>query len=238
MAMAQVGVAHGHGDVFMPHQLFHCGEVDSGHDKPTGKGMPQVMKGHVGHPAATARSYKHVAKVAVWGPLVIQKHGRCGRRCGRARSTFPANMGNERRAGCEATTELTTKPESSMMLQSVWRTKRSIDMTSDSGLISQDSDDPQARQEVLDERHQMQQTPRRVTNPDALETLERESRQRTDHLGSFLVGYPMQQALDSAALQAEQAQLVSQWPKPLKNDGKVQVRVRTAQGLAVPVWVA
>ena len=110
-------------------------------------------------------------------------------------------------------------------------------MTSDSGLISQDSDYPKAIQEVLDELHELQQTPRLVTNPDALETLEREIRQCTDHLGSLLVGYHLQQALDSAALQAEQAQLVSQWPKPLKNDGKVQVRVHTAQGLAVPVWV-
>ncbi len=110
-------------------------------------------------------------------------------------------------------------------------------MTSDSGLISQDSDYPKAIQDVLDELHELQQTPRLVTNPDALETLEREIRQCTDHLGSLLVGYHLQQALDSAALQAEQAQLVSQWPKPLKNDGKVQVRVHTAQGLAVPVWV-
>jgi len=125
-----------------------------------------------------------------------------------------------------------------MMLQSLWRTKRRIDMTSDSGLIRQDSDYPKAIQEVLDELHQMQQTPRLVMSPDALETLAREMRQRTDHLGSFLVGYHLQQALDAAALQAEQAQLVRQWPKPLKNDGKVQVRVRTAQGLAVPVWVA
>jgi len=110
-------------------------------------------------------------------------------------------------------------------------------MTSDSGLISQDSDYPKAIQDVLDELHELQQTPRLVTNPDALETLEREIRQCTDHLGSLLVGYHLQQALDSAALQAEQAQLVSQWPKPLKNEGKVQVRVHTAQGLAVPVWV-
>jgi hypothetical protein len=51
-----------------------------------------------------------------------------------------------------------------------------------------------------------------------------------------LVGSHLQQALDAAALQAEQAQLVRQWPTPLKHDGKVQVRVRTAQGLAVPVW--
>jgi len=76
-----------------------------------------------------------------------------------------------------------------------------------------------------------------VTSPEDLEALEQEIRQRTDHLGSLLVGYHLQQALDSAALQAEQAQLVRQWPKPLKNDGKVQVRVRTVQGLAVPVWV-
>ena len=110
-------------------------------------------------------------------------------------------------------------------------------MTSDSGLIRQDSDYPKAIQEVLDELHELQQTPRLVTNPDALETLEREIRQRTDRLGSLLVGYHMQQALDSAALQAAQAQLVRQWPKSLTNDGKVQVRVRTAQGLAVPVWV-
>ena len=77
-------------------------------------------------------------------------------------------------------------------------------MTSDSGLISQESDYPQAIQAVLDELHQMQQTPRLVTNLDALETLEREIRQRTDHLGSLLVGYHLQQALDAAALQAEQ----------------------------------
>ena len=81
----------------------------------------------------------------------------------------------------------------------------------------------------------MQQTPRLVTSPEELEALEREIRQRTDRLGSLLVGHHLQQALDSAALQAEQEQLVSQWPKPLKNDGKVKVRVRTAQGHTVPV---
>ena len=67
--------------------------------------------------------------------------------------------------------------------------------------------------------------------------MEQEIRQRTDHLGSLLVGYHIQQALDSAALQAEQERLVSQWPQSLKNDGRVKVRVRTAQGHTVPVWV-
>src|SRR5262249_14856302 len=124
-----------------------------------------------------------------------------------------------------------------MMLQSSWRTKRSMDMTSDSGLASQDTDYTREIQEVLDELQQMQQTPRLVTSPDALEALEREIRRRTDHLGSLLVGSHLQQAMDSTALQAEQERLVRQWAQPLQNDGKGKVVVRTAQGLAVPLWV-
>ena len=104
-------------------------------------------------------------------------------------------------------------------------------MTSDSGLASQDTDYTRDIQAVLDELHQMQQTPRLVTSPEELEALEREIRQRTDRLGSLLVGSHLQQALDAAALQAEQERLVRQWPKPLKNDGKVQVRVRTLPGV-------
>ncbi len=110
-------------------------------------------------------------------------------------------------------------------------------MTSDSGLIRQHTDYPQAIQEVLDNLHQMQPTPQLVTNPEEFEALERDIRQHTDHLGSLLVGHHLQQSLDADALQAEQDLLVSQWPKALKNDGRVTVWVRTAQGLAVPVWV-
>jgi hypothetical protein len=110
-------------------------------------------------------------------------------------------------------------------------------MTSDLGLTNQDSDDARYIQEVLNELRQMQETPRLVTSPHELEALEREIRQRTDRLGSLLVGHHLQLALDAAALQAEQEQLVRQWPKPLKNDGRVQVGIRTAQGHTVPVWV-
>jgi hypothetical protein len=124
-----------------------------------------------------------------------------------------------------------------MMLQRTVSKQRSIDMTSEVGLTSPDTDYTKHIQEVLHELRQMEQTPRRVSSPDELEALEREIRQRTDRLGSLLVGYHMQQALDAAPLQAEQAQLVRQWPKLLKNDGRVKVWIRTAQGLAVPVWV-
>src|SRR5215813_14385883 len=124
-----------------------------------------------------------------------------------------------------------------MMLQRTMSKQRSIAMTSEAGLMSQDTDYTRLIQEVLNELRQMEQTPRLVSSPGELEALEREIRQRTDRLGSLLVGYHMQQALDAAPLQAEQAQLVSHWPKPLKNDGKVKVWIRTAQGLAVPVWM-
>ena len=110
-------------------------------------------------------------------------------------------------------------------------------MTSDSGSTRQDTDYTRHIQEALHELHQLQQTPRLVTSPDELETLEREIRQHTDRLGSLLVGHHLQRALDSAALQAEQEQLVRQWPQPLKNDGRVKVGIRTAHGMAVSVWV-
>src|SRR4029453_2823309 len=97
-------------------------------------------------------------------------------------------------------------------------------MTMDSGLPSQNTDYAKHIQEVLDELHQMQQSPRLGTSPDALDALEREVRQRTDRLGSLLVGHPLQHPLDSAALQAEQAQLVHHWPTPLKKDGRVEGR--------------
>ena len=56
-----------------------------------------------------------------------------------------------------------------MMLQRRWRIKRSIDMTSDAGLSSQESDYASHIQEVLNELRQMQQTPQMVTSPEELE---------------------------------------------------------------------
>jgi hypothetical protein len=75
-------------------------------------------------------------------------------------------------------------------------------MTSDSGFNSQDTDYARHIQEVLDELRQMQQPPQLVTSPAALEALERAICQRTDRLGSLLVGQHLQQALDSDTFQA------------------------------------
>ena len=110
-------------------------------------------------------------------------------------------------------------------------------MTSDPGLTCQDSDYATQIQEAFDELQQMQEAPQVVTSPEELDALERDIRGRTDRLSSLLLGLHLQHSLDSEDLQAEQDLLVSQWPKPLKNDGRVQVWVRTAGGYRVPVWV-
>jgi hypothetical protein len=110
-------------------------------------------------------------------------------------------------------------------------------MTSDPGVTRQDNDYAIQIQEVLDELQQMQEAPRVVTNPEELDTLERELRGRTDRLSSLLLGLHLQHSLDCEDLKVEQDLLVTQWPKSLKNDGRVQVWVRTAGGYGVPVWV-
>ena len=56
----------------------------------------------------------------------------------------------------------------------------------------QDTDYARHIQEILDELGQLQQTPQLMTSPEDLEALEHEIRQRTDHLGSLLVGYHLQ----------------------------------------------
>jgi hypothetical protein len=107
-------------------------------------------------------------------------------------------------------------------------------MTHDSGSTRQATDDGRHIQEALHELHQLQQTPRLVTSPDALEALEREIRQRPDRLGSLWVGHHLPQAVDAAVLQAEPEQLVRQWPKPLKNDGQVTVWCERFKGSPCP----
>jgi len=110
-------------------------------------------------------------------------------------------------------------------------------MTSDPGVTRQDSDYASQIQATLDELQHMQEAPRVVTTPEELDTLERDIRRRTDRLSSLLLGLHLQHSLDSEELKVEQDLLVSQWPKPLKNDGRVQVWVRTVGGHDVPVWV-
>src|SRR6266446_6600794 len=113
---------------------------------------------------------------------------------------FPVNTCNERDARAEGPTELTTEPESPMMLERRCVTKRSIAMMRDAGLARQETAYVRHIPAVLDELPQLPQPPRLVTSPEEREALEREMRQRPDRLGRVLVGSPLQQAWDAAAL--------------------------------------
>src|SRR5882724_6351881 len=108
-------------------------------------------------------------------------------------------------------------------------------MTDDSGVVVQSSDYAAQVQEILVELQQLEHTPRLVCSAEELEAVEHQIRQLTDRLGALLVGRHMQHALDSAALQAEEAALVKGWPKALKNDGRETVMIRTGQGVPVAV---
>jgi len=81
-------------------------------------------------------------------------------------------------------------------------------MTRDPGLTREDSDYARQIQEVLDELQQMQELPRFVTNPEELDTLEREIRQRTDRLGSRFLGSPLQRTVYSEVLKSDTQSLV------------------------------
>ena len=76
-------------------------------------------------------------------------------------------------------------------------------MSRNSGLASQDSDDPTQIQALLDELQQMQESPQLGTTPKDLEDFQREVRQHTSPLDSLLVGHHMEQALAPPELQVE-----------------------------------
>jgi len=123
------------------------------------------------------------------------------------------------------------------MLQSLDATNRRIAMTSASGVTSQDTANARHLQESLNALRQRQQPPRLVTSPDDRAALERALRPRPAHLGRFLVGHHLQHALAATALRAEPEPRVNHGPKPWKNAGQVEGRLRTAPGYTVPVGV-
>ena len=90
-------------------------------------------------------------------------------------------------------------------------------------------------QEQLRKISEFVDTPQEVKNAEQMEALEHEIRQLTDHLGGLLTGHHLQQILSSDALHREESALVEAWPKRLKRDGMVKVRIRTIQGLSCEV---
>ncbi|MFQ5592333.1 MAG: hypothetical protein ACE5HE_14320 [Phycisphaerae bacterium] len=108
-------------------------------------------------------------------------------------------------------------------------------MSDDSGQYVNSTEDSNPIQNLLAELQQLADHPRIVSNAEELEALERDIRQLSDRVGSLIVGQHLQHALESAVVQQEEAALVKAWPKPLRNDGKQTVMIRTAQGMSVAV---
>jgi hypothetical protein len=76
-----------------------------------------------------------------------------------------------------------------------------------------------------------------VRNPQELEALELGLGELLDRYHGLLVGRVLQRSLDSEEVRGQAGELVKGWPKPLRNDGYVQVKVRTARGTLIPISV-
>jgi hypothetical protein len=110
-------------------------------------------------------------------------------------------------------------------------------MVGNSGISIDSTEALEPIQDLLAELQHLAYNPRIVRNAEELEALEGDIRRLTDRLGSVIVGHHIQHALDADAVQQEEAALVKGWPKPLKNDGKETVMIRTGQGASVAVCV-
>jgi hypothetical protein len=58
MITGQMRIPQSHGNGLVSQQVFDGGQVHTAHDQPTGKGMPQVMKGEILHTRFVYRSFK------------------------------------------------------------------------------------------------------------------------------------------------------------------------------------
>jgi hypothetical protein len=85
--------------------------------------------------------------------------------------------------------------------------------------------------------HALEHERRVVSSAEELEALEREIRAETDRLASALLERQVQANLDSAEQQAAEAELIEAWPGRLKSEGRERVRIRTASGWEIEVWV-
>ena len=108
-------------------------------------------------------------------------------------------------------------------------------MPSDSGVAKQYSDYARQIEETLDELQYMQETPRLVTSPDEREALEREIRQRTDLLGSLLVGNPEGQKTRMHLFTRDYAH--ASWAPRLEFD-RVMPPIRPSGGEETVEWQA
>lgn len=90
-------------------------------------------------------------------------------------------------------------------------------------------------QEIYIKLSLIRKNERLVTTPEELEALEQEIRTLTDQLASLILGQKIQESLDSDESHEAEKTLVKSWPIRLKNEGKIDVNIRTSPGFIVKI---
>lgn len=89
--------------------------------------------------------------------------------------------------------------------------------------------------QALQELDQIRNTRQIITDPDAMEAVERTIVQATDKIAALMTALKLQQAVDSDELSAKADELVRNMPEKLKNQGRRLMSIQTSRGAAVQV---
>lgn len=85
-------------------------------------------------------------------------------------------------------------------------------------------------QEVFSDLQQFVVASGTVKTAEELERMENEIVKMTDHLAGLLIGLQIQSALDSENVKEEAKKLILCFPKPMKNNGKQDVKIKPQRG--------
>ena len=104
-----------------------------------------------------------------------------------------------------------------------------------SGSIDQAEELQNQLNQALKELDQIRNTQQTITDPDALQAVERAILKATDKIAAIMTGLKIQQAVDSDELREKADELVQAMPEKLKNQGRRLVSIQTSRGAAVKV---
>ncbi|MEA3642922.1 MAG: hypothetical protein VBE63_23705 [Lamprobacter sp.] len=76
----------------------------------------------------------------------------------------------------------------------------------------------------------LQRDSQSLDNPEALDALERDILEQTNHLAAILLQQQLQSLLDSEENKAKESVIIAAWPGKMKSEGYQNVAIRTASG--------
>ena len=89
--------------------------------------------------------------------------------------------------------------------------------------------------QAFKELDEIRNSQKSITDPEGLQTVEREIIQATDKIAALMTALKIQQAVESPELREKADELVQSMPDKLKNQGRRLVTIRTSRGAAVQV---